>query len=183
MTLPQGLLIRDLEPHHDDRGSFTELHRLEWDSGIAPVQWNAVRSAAGVLRGVHVHPRHDDYLTVFAGRATIGLRDLRPDAPTWGLATTVELDGERPQAVTIPHGVAHGFYFPVASVHIYAVSEYFDSADELGCRWDDPALEIPWEPATPQISPRDAALPSLRELVDTLARRGWDGQRATVSQP
>jgi dTDP-4-dehydrorhamnose 3,5-epimerase len=171
MTLPSGLLIRDLEPYHDDRGTFTELHRLEWDTQIAPVQWNAVRSSAGVLRGVHVHVRHDDYLTVFAGRATVGLRDLRPDSATSGLAATVELDGQRPQAITIPHGVAHGFYFPVASVHIYAVSEYWDDEDELGCRWDDPDLEIPWTPVNPRISPRDAALPPLRRLLDTLERR------------
>jgi dTDP-4-dehydrorhamnose 3,5-epimerase len=175
MTLPHGLLVRDLEPHRDDRGSFTELHRLEWDTEIAPVQWNAVRSSPGVLRGVHVHVRHDDYLTVFAGRATIGLRDLRPDSPTSGLATTVELDGEHPQAITIPHGVAHGFYFRVASVHIYAVSEYWDPEDELGCRWDDPALEIAWGPEAPHLSPRDATLPPFRELLDTLARRWRDG--------
>ena len=169
MTLPSGLLIRELEPHRDDRGSFTELHRLEWDTRIAPVQWNAVRSEARVLRGIHVHVRHDDYLTAFAGRAIVGLRDLRPDSPTTGLATTVELDGERPQAITIPHGVAHGFYFPVASVHIYAVSEYWDVEDELGCRWDDPALEIPWDVENPRISSRDAALPPLRELVKRLS--------------
>jgi dTDP-4-dehydrorhamnose 3,5-epimerase len=174
MTLPNGLLIRALDPRHDDRGTFTELHRLEWDTRVAPVQWNAVRSAAGVLRGVHVHVRHDDYLTVIAGRAIVGLRDLRPGSATSGLATTVELDGERPQAITIPHGVAHGFDFPVASVHIYAVSEYWDVEDELGCRWDDPALEIPWRPESPRISSRDAALPPLSGLLETLEQRGWD---------
>ena len=169
MTLPEGVRVTPLEPHDDDRGTFTELHRISWSVGVEPVQWNAVRSRAGVLRGVHVHPRHDDYLTVVTGRATIGLRDLRPDAPTAGAATCVELHGDAPAAITIPHGVAHGFLFHEPSLHIYAVSHYWDPADELGCRWDDPALEIPWPDAEPLISPRDAALPPLAELQEALA--------------
>ena len=176
-ALPAGVVLTELTPHRDDRGTFTELFRLEWETGVQPIQWNAVRSRPGVLRGVHVHPVHGDYLTVVSGRATIGLRDLRPDSPTHGLATAVELDAERPRAITIPPGVAHGFHFPVESLHIYSVSHYWDLADELGCRWDDPRLEIPWDPGEPHISPRDAALPSLRELVDTLARLAARGAR------
>lgn len=78
----------------------------------------------------------------------------------------VELDPSR--AVVIPPGVAHGFYFPVPSIHIYSVTEYWDPADELGCQWSDPELGIPWDVRNPQISPRDAALPSLEALLETL---------------
>ena len=169
--LPDGVRLRPLEPHLDDRGVFLELHRREWDTGVAPVQWNAVRSTAGVLRGVHVHPRHDDYLVILHGRATVGLRDLREDAPADGRACCVELGADAPTAITMPHGVAHGFYFHEPSVHIYAVSHYWDTADELGCHWADPELAIPWPMPEAQISPRDAALPSLAELEAKLAGR------------
>jgi dTDP-4-dehydrorhamnose 3,5-epimerase len=169
-VLPDGVRLRDLEPHADDRGVFTELYRLEWDTGVAPVQWNAVRSARGVLRGVHVHPRHDDYLVLVAGRATVGLRDLRVGASHDGRACCVELDGTSPAAVTIPHGVAHGFYFHEPSIHIYAVSHYWDTADELGCHWADPDLGIPWPMRVPRVSERDEALPPLAELMSGLAR-------------
>jgi dTDP-4-dehydrorhamnose 3,5-epimerase len=99
------------------------------------------------------------------GRATIGLHDLRPGSPTEGLGTTVELDADLPRVLVIPVGVAHGFYFHAArSVHIYAVSHEFDPADELGCRWDDPELDIAWSCSEPLISPRDDALGSLSEL-------------------
>lgn len=168
--LPEGVRLRPLDPHPDDRGTFTELHRREWDTGVDPVQWNAVRSAAGVLRGVHVHPRHDDYLVIFDGRATVGLRDLRGAAPADGRACCVELAGDRPTAITIPHGVAHGFYFHTPAIHIYAVSHYWDMGDELGCHWAHPELAIPWPFDDAQISPRDAALPSLAELREQLAR-------------
>ena len=168
--LPDGVRLRPLEPHADERGVFTELHRAEWDTGVVPVQWNAVRSGAGVLRGVHVHPRHDDYLIVFSGRATVGLRDLREDAPAEAPACCVELDGAAPAALTIPHGVAHGFYFHEPSIHIYAVSHYWDAADELGCHWADPELGIPWPVREARVSPRDEALPSLARLRSQLAR-------------
>lgn len=166
--LPAGTLLRPLEPHLDERGSFTELYRAEWGTGVRPIQWNAVRSEAGVLRGVHVHPRHDDYLTVPVGRADVGLRDLRRGSPTEGLSALVQLGGERPAALVIPHGVAHGFYFHEPSLHVYAVSEYWDPTDELGCRWDDPELEIPWPVPSARVSERDAASQPLRALLDEL---------------
>ena len=168
-TLPIGTSVVPLEAHDDERGVFVELYRLEWGTGVAPVQWNAVRSEAGVLRGVHVHIRHDDYLTVPLGRAAVGLRDLREGSPTEGLAAVVELDGERPAALVIPHGVAHGFYFHEPSLHVYAVSEYWDPEDELGCHWADPELEIPWPSPTALVSDRDAASPALRVLMRELA--------------
>ena len=163
--LPAGVTLVPLTPHADERGVFTELFRVSWDVGVAPVQWNAVSSAANVLRGVHAHVRHTDYLTLAVGRATIGLHDLRPDSPTVGLGATVELDAESPAALVIPVGVAHGFYFhSERSLHVYAVSHEFDPSDELGCRWDDPELGIAWPCTAPLISPRDEELGSLSDL-------------------
>jgi dTDP-4-dehydrorhamnose 3,5-epimerase len=169
MTLPHGVELRELTPHADDRGVFTELFRAEWGVGDELPQWNAVHSKAGVLRGVHVHRVHDDYLTVVSGRVVFGLCDLRPGSPTYREATTVEIAAGAPKALMIPHGVAHGFWFAEDSVHVYAVSHYWDPDDELGCRWDDPALGIPWPQKTAHISRRDADLQSLSELIEELA--------------
>jgi dTDP-4-dehydrorhamnose 3,5-epimerase len=162
--LPEGTELVELTPHADERGVFTEIFREEWTGAVRPIQWNSVSSAAGVLRGVHVHPRHTDYLTMAMGRMTLGLCDLRPDSPTHMLAVTLDVSAERPQAAVIPPGVAHGFYFPEQSIHVYAVSHYWDTADELGCRWDDPDLGIPWQHTEAVISPRDAALQTLTNL-------------------
>ena len=172
--LPPGVALRPLLPHGDDRGCFTELFREEWRAGITPVQWNAVRSEPGVLRGVHVHLRHHDYLVLHVGRATIGLCDLREDSPTRGLGVCVEMDGDAPAGLTIPVGVAHGFLFHEPSVHIYAVSHYWDPADELGCRWDDPGLRIPWPAVEPRLSARDRSLPPLAELRPLLRSAAAD---------
>jgi len=163
--LPRGVSIRELEPHADDRGVFTELFRASWGLDVLPVQWNAVRSEANVLRGVHVHVRHSDYLTVPLGRALVGLHDLRNHSATAGMGTLVELDGSSPSGLTIPPGVAHGFFFPERSVHVYAVSHEWDPDDELGCRWDDPELGICWPCSEPVVSSRDARLWPLAELA------------------
>lgn len=167
-SLPQGVSLRPLQTHNDERGSLAELFRTSWETGVNAVQWNYVESEEAVLRGVHVHIKHLDYFVLMSGHATIGLRDLRRDSTTEGLSAKIEMHGDALHALTIPAGVAHGFYFHERSTHIYGVSEFWQAQDELGCHWADPALEINWPNAAPVISARDAALPSLRELVESL---------------
>jgi dTDP-4-dehydrorhamnose 3,5-epimerase len=168
LHLPTGTTLRELTPNRDDRGCFTELFRNEWATGIEPIQWNMVSSNAGVLRGVHVHIRHADYLTVASGTAIVGLQDFRKSSPTFGHACTVTLSGQKPAALHIPVGVAHGFYFPEPSIHIYAVSEYWDDDDELGCHWRDPGLRIEWPFDNVHISHRDEGLPGLANVLSKL---------------
>ena len=168
MRLPAGVKLLELTPHPDERGSFLEIFREEWPGAGHPVQWNAVRSAAGVLRGVHVHRIHDDYLTIAFGRASIGLRDLRMGSKTEGLTAVVPLSSQNPKAIVIPHGVAHGFLFHEPSLHIYAVSHYWNPADELGCKWDDPDLGIEWPERPLLVSERDASAQSFLSLVSEL---------------
>jgi dTDP-4-dehydrorhamnose 3,5-epimerase-like enzyme len=166
--LPHGVSLVPLTTHVDERGSFTELHREAWGTGPRLVQWNAVASQPRVLRGVHVHLLHADYLTVVAGRALVGLRDLRAATPTPGAATLVELRADAMAGIAIPPGVAHGFYFPERAMHVYAVSHYWSTGDELGCRWDDPGLGLAWPDAEPLVSARDAAATGLGALLAQL---------------
>lgn len=169
MQLPLGVRYRKLDMHPDDRGVFTEIFRESWDTGIAPVQWNVVSSEAGVLRGVHMHVSHFDYLIIVKGRSSIGLRDLRRGSPTEGMTALVEMHGDEMAALTTPPGVAHGFYFHEPSIHMYSVSHYWNTADELGCHWADPALEIPWPMKEAQVSEHDASARPLAELLKEIA--------------
>src|ERR1035438_1886721 len=113
MTIP-GVNLRDLCSQADERGSLTEVFREAWVESPF-VQWNHVRSAQGVLRGVHGHYRHGDYLVLLHGSALIGLKDLRPDSASYGASGMVPLRSDKLQSLTIPPGVAHGFYFPEPS--------------------------------------------------------------------
>ena len=163
--LPQDVCLLPLQPHVDARGIFTEVFRAEWETHVEPLQWNAVASHQNVLRGVHAHWRHGDYLVVLQGRMFVGLQDLRRACSTYGVAASLLLTADEPMALVIPPGVAHGFFFPAPATHLYAVSHYWNSNDELGCRWDDPGLKIPWPCNEPILSPRDASLGDLAVLV------------------
>src|SRR3954454_12176944 len=105
----EGVEIHPLDAHRDDRGSFTEMFRDDWGTGIRPVQWNILHSATGALRGMHIHHRHEDYQDVLSGRVTVALADLRRDHPRAGVA--VESSFDDPCWFLVPRGVAHGFYF------------------------------------------------------------------------
>jgi dTDP-4-dehydrorhamnose 3,5-epimerase len=76
----------------------------------------------------------------------------------------IEVTALQPIAIAIPEMVAHGFLFAEDSMHVYAVTEYFDPTDELGCRWDDPGLALHWPIVPSRVSARDAGLPSLAIL-------------------
>jgi len=168
-----GVSLYPLSPHQDPRGRFTEIFSDDWNLGIAPTQWSMVSSARGVLRGLHIHQRHDELFLVIKGRSFVGLRDVRPESATRGKSSLIELSADDLQVLTFPTGILHGWYFPEDSVHLQAVSETYGrykDDDNLGCHWSDPALEIPW-PAKPSfVAPRADGFPRLDVLLEQL---GW----------
>ena len=164
-AVPDGVVVRPLVSHADARGSLTEIFRQSWQDAFHPIQWNFSRSEPGVLRGVHVHRVHTDYLIVLTGSMLLALHDIRPTSPTHHLSLLLPLDGLSPKAVMIPPGVAHGFYFPEMSTHVYGVDEYWDGSDEIGCRFDSPELKLGWPNLAPRLSGRDSLAGSYADMV------------------
>lgn len=164
--------------HADERGAFRELWRAsDYPPEVRFVQANQSSSAAGVLRGLHLHQRQMDRWVVTAGRALVALVDVRPmlvrDAPAGApVVETRELRAD--EWVDIPAGVAHGFLALEPLELIYLVTNEYDGADELGFAWDDPRAAVPWPQlsATPHgrpiLSERDRSNPSLAEVVARL---------------
>ncbi|HEY6532309.1 MAG TPA: dTDP-4-dehydrorhamnose 3,5-epimerase family protein [Acidimicrobiales bacterium] len=165
-----GVSFYELESRRDDRGALTELFRSEWGIGVEPVQWNVVSSFPGVMRGVHCHHRHDDLLGVAHGELVLGLADARTDSPTFRRTELVRVRALS-TVVRVPVGVAHGFYFEEPTTMVYAVTDYWDPDDELGCRWDAPDLGIDWPASigSPQLSPRDEEAGSFSQVIDQVA--------------
>lgn len=156
--------------HRDARGSFTEVFRRKWVEHIDPIQWNVVCSRAGVMRGMHVHIGHADYLLMISGRVRVGLFDMRCGSRTERQSSMIELRGDDPAALLIPAGVVHGFYFLEASVHLYSMTNYWNPSEEMGCHWQDSDLKLDWGIESEAIvSPRDAGLGSLRALFEQFA--------------
>jgi len=184
-----GRIVR----HADERGSFRELWRADAFSGTEPavaglpasaeirfVQSNLSISAAGVLRGLHLHRRQLDHWIVAAGRAWIALVDARPMLAGAPRPIVETREAPADTTVSIPVGVAHGFLALEALDLIYFVTNDYDGSDELGFAWDDPVAAIDWPPVPgtpdgrPILSPRDRTNPSLVDLVAKIreAERG-----------
>lgn len=162
-----GVIVRELEAHPDERGSFTETFRQDWlPAGARPMlQSNLSRSSAGVLRGMHFHRQQSDWWVVLEGSAFIALYDLRsPGSPEPRSTFSVEAPGTF-LGIFIPPGVAHGFLAITAVTLQYLVDAAFDGSDEFGFAWDDPEVGIDWPITGPTLSPRDRSNPSLAEAV------------------
>ena len=172
----------------DERGSFRELWKASSHGSILPldagepagsaprfVQANLSTSARGVLRGLHFHRRQLDHWIVASGQAFVALVDVRPmlaDPDARPVVETRVLAAD--DWIDIPTGIAHGFLALEPLELIYLVTNEYDGTDELGFAWDDPEAAVPWPPIAdrpdgrPILSDRDAANPSLAELVERL---------------
>ena len=120
---------------------------------------------------MHLHLRHDEYISVIQGKALIGLYDLRTDSPTYGESCLVVLCEQEPACLTFAAGILHGWYFPECALHLQAVSEqYKDYAadDNNGCIWSDPALGLEWPDKQPILAERAAGFGNLSELKKSL---------------
>lgn len=144
----------------DDRGYFFESFRREWlPAAREMIQGNCSFSRAGVLRGLHYHLKQADLWTVPSGAVRAALYDFRASSPTRGNHEVLEMGDAQRVGLYIPKGVAHGFFAVKDSFMTYLVDEYYDNSDELGIRWDDPALGIDWGATSPIVSERDQKNP------------------------
>ena len=176
LNLPHGVRQRTLNPIHDTRGSLMEAYRAEWFqeemSNFPAIQWNVSISRLGTFRGFHVHDDHYDLLYVLSGQLHLGLQDMRPWSPTYELATLTKLDANDHVLICIPPGVAHGFWFEIETTHIYGLTNYWSSAQELICRWDDIDVKVAWPFITPQyVSDKDFNAGTFKQMQLSLLER------------
>ena len=152
-----GVYIVTLNAYTDERGRFMETFRKEWfpQRSWTAIQTNRSDSKAGVLRGLHYHFHQVDYWYVVRGSIRAGLMDIRPDSPTYRASQIVPMGGENQLGLFIPVGVAHGFVALSDVTLMYIVDNYYDSSDEYGVAWDDPAAGLAWGVDSPLVSQRD----------------------------
>ena len=163
-----GVVVVDVEPHADERGSFARLHCPDEFAAAGhpfePAQTSLSRNPhRATLRGMHHQPApHGEVKLVrcVRGRIFDVAVDLRPQSPTHRRWTAAELSAENGRALLIPEGVAHGFLTlePDSDV-LYQIAPKYAPGREAGVRWDDPAFGIEWPEAPEVISPRDASWP------------------------
>lgn len=174
LEMDRGPLLISLTAFRDERGFFVERfnHARFAKAGLRPerfVQDNFSRSNSGVVRGLHAQSRlpQGKFVTCLSGRIFDVAVDARVGSPAFGRYASAILSGDEPRWFWIPPGFLHGFCVlgdQPADV-LYKITAPFDAGGEIGVRWDDPDLAIPWPlDREPILSGKDASLPSFRDL-------------------
>lgn len=166
-----GILIIKPKMFSDERGQFKETFEdsryREIGVNETYVQENHSRSVKNVIRGLHFNRNKPQaqIVTVMRGRIFDVVVDIRKNSPTLGKWFGVELGGDGPTQMYMPHGFAHGFCVlsDIVDMH-YKVSQRYNPADESGLYWNDEDVAIAWPTATPILSRRDRELPRLKQI-------------------
>jgi dTDP-4-dehydrorhamnose 3,5-epimerase len=168
----EGLLLIEPSVFGDNRGFFLESwnQRRYRDAGITLdfVQDNFSFSCRGTLRGMHFQNplAQGKLVSVCQGEVWDVAVDIRRRSPTFGRWFGVTLSAENKCQLYAPPGFAHGFVvLSESALFHYKCTDFYSPKDELGFRWDDPAVGIQWLPVEhPVLSQRDAASPRLSEI-------------------
>jgi dTDP-4-dehydrorhamnose 3,5-epimerase len=141
-----GVIVKDLTLHQDDRGYLVELWRESW--GVMPQLRQVYMvgdDAAGIRRAWHKHAELHDLFLIVRGAAKFGLHDDRKDSPTYKETQEVVLTERKPQALWVPPGVYHGWnsLLPATLLLSLASHEYnHEKPDEERIPWD--AIKFFW---------------------------------------
>ena len=146
-----GIILRSLKRLPDDRGSFMEAMREDWQDLLGEdrlVQANVSRSFPGMVRAWHRHSRGQvDYYLVLNGSLKICAYDDDAGSPTRGELVEVIASGDVPQIVRMPGHYWHGTkcVSPDSALLLYFVTHLYDyeSPDEERRPWNDPAILDP----------------------------------------
>lgn len=147
-----GVVIKALVTHADERGFFREIIRVTDDFfGEGFGQFSHSMMYPGVAKAWHVHKTQVDWWYVAAGNIKVGLHDLREDSPTRGETQEVFM-GENYDAkvLKIPPGVAHGCKVLGDVAHLlYITSKTYDPDEEGRIPHDDKSIGYDWVSGPP----------------------------------
>lgn len=154
----------------DNRGSFTKtfhehlFKELHINMDVAEEYFT--HSVKNVFRGLHFQlPPMDLDKMVYcvSGKVTDFVVDLRVGSPTYGDWVSFELDGDKPSAVFVPVGLAHGFHVKSDSAMMqYKVSNVYDSKCDAGISYT--SFDFAKSIVDPIISERDLKFVTLEQF-------------------
>lgn len=170
-----GVLVIEPRVFSDQRGFFLETYHQqryrEIGIGETFVQDNHSCSSQGTLRGLHYQLSHPQgkLVRVSSGEVFDVAVDIRRGSPHFGQWFGEYLSAENNKQMYVPPGFAHGFcVMSETADFMYKCTDFYDSTDEQGVAWNDPDLAIDWPITQPILSTKDAALPTLSEMMDRL---------------
>lgn len=148
-----GVLVKTLVRHPDERGYFEEMIRKTDDlfgEGFGQVSHSHM--VAGVVKAWHIHKTQIDWWYVVRGRIKCALYDLREASPTFKQLDELILSDAEPdnKIVKIPFGVAHGLKVLEGPADlVYVTSAVYNKDEEGRISYNDPGIGYDWEQGLP----------------------------------
>ncbi|QDS87753.1 dTDP-4-dehydrorhamnose 3,5-epimerase [Rosistilla ulvae] len=160
----EGVFVIEVEPAEDERGFFARIYcQQEFAQRGLISQFSqsslSFNKRRGTVRGMHFQEApsaETKTVRVIRGAIFDVAIDVRPQSPTRGEWTSVELTQDNRKSLYIPEGFAHGFQTLSDDTEVlYQISSDYDATLARGFRWNDPAFGISWPLEASVISPRD----------------------------
>lgn len=103
-----GIRMRDLILHTDDRGTVCEMFDPRWEWHPDPLVFTYFYTIRpGIIKGWAMHKEHEDRYCLLQGEVKVVLFDPRHESPTFGMVLEIYLSEHRRQLLSIPRGVWH----------------------------------------------------------------------------
>ncbi len=143
----EGVVIKELVTHADERGFFREIIRGTDDffaAGFGQLSHSLVYP--GVIKAWHGHRQQTQWTYVTCGLLKMVLYDARAQSPTCRETMELLVGDHQPVSVySFPPGVLHGYRCVAGPVHvIYVTSGVYDLADEVRIPYDDSSIGYDW---------------------------------------
>jgi dTDP-4-dehydrorhamnose 3,5-epimerase len=103
-----GMNIRHIELHTDERGIVFEIFDRRWDWHPDPIVFAYCFTVRpGIVKGWGLHKEHEDRYVLLQGELELVVYDVRPDSKTRGEVRKIHLSEQNRQLVNIPRFVWH----------------------------------------------------------------------------
>lgn len=126
----EGVEIKELVTHSDERGFFREVLRVTdpiFDGGFG--QWSYAKRSIGTGEW-HLHQHQTDWWHVPIGAIEAVLRDDRIGSLTYGKRSAIPLIEN--EVLKIPPGVAHGFKIVYGPMYLFYITSHIYDPDDEG---------------------------------------------------
>jgi dTDP-4-dehydrorhamnose 3,5-epimerase len=131
----EGVVLKELDTHADERGFFREIIRETDDFFVHFGQWSHSLMYPGTAKAWHIHQRQTDWWYVMG--------TLKGELMEFFM-------GDRnPACLRIPPGVAHGCRALELSHVLYITSSVYSPEDEGRIPHDDPTIGYDWTAGPP----------------------------------
>jgi dTDP-4-dehydrorhamnose 3,5-epimerase len=103
-----GMAIRDIVLHADERGTVFEIFDPRWGWHPDPIVFSYCFSIRpGIVKGWNLHKEHEDRYVLLQGELELVVYDVRSDSKTKGEVRKIHLSEQNRRLVNIPRFVWH----------------------------------------------------------------------------